>query len=458
MNIHRPIVSLAVLGLAFAAAGAACAEPAADQAVDTDEAEILDGQLGWLPPASSDPKRNILSTALTLDVANLTGKAKIRLAARWTTGASFEIGDLEIKSVKLGTRDLSFTVDRPDGSATKGRLDVGVPRSILPPELTIEYAFESHSAFDGWSGDQQVSFIWPYFCSNLFPCHSSTEDGSTFTLDVRGVPAGKTAVYPKSIPFQAPSYMPAVAIGDFAFTDLGTTSSGTHVGFWVTPENKAKTEVATAKLKDAFQWYESTLGAYKFGGAVGSVQANWGEGAYGGMEHHPYWHIGAAALGDELPHVHEAAHGWYGNGVRMKCWEDWVLSEGTTSYLAARAIEVVRGKAAGDAVWADYKVQLAKAVTNGDTAAYPSGCNAFDILQSPLWSNIPYMKGAFFYKAITDAITPAKLDGILAKFYAANVGKAVTMNDMIAFLRTSSGFDPSSLVATWLTGTGNPNP
>lgn len=454
MMSRRNVAVISVFSLA-GMLSLACGDAALESEADSSEAE-LNGR-GGRPAATENLGRNILSTALTLDVTKLTGTAKIAFApALFKTGASFEVGDLEVKSVKLGSRALEFKVDY-GGGVTAGRLDVGVPVTLGPAELTIEYAFKSHSAFDGWSADQKVSFLWPYFCSNLFPCHSKTEDGSTFTLDVTGVPAGKTAIYPKSVPFDAPSYMPAVAIGDLAFTDLGTTKAGTKVGFWVSPANEARTATATAKLKDIFQWYETTLGSYKYGNTVGSVEANWGKGAYGGMEHHPYWHIAADALGDELPHVHEAAHGWYGNGVRMKCWEDWVLSEGTASYLAARAIEVVEGKAAGDAVWADYKTQLAKAVANGDTPAYPSGCNQIDILQSPLWSNVPYMKGAFFFRAVADKITPAKLDALLASFYARNVGRAVTMNDLIAFVASRGRFDPKPLVATWLTGLGNPS-
>jgi aminopeptidase N len=41
-------------------------------------------------------------------------------------------------------------------------------------------------------------------------------------------------------------------------------------------------------------------------------------------------------MGREVDQVHEAAHGWFGDGVRLRCWEDFVLSEGTASHLDAR--------------------------------------------------------------------------------------------------------------------------
>ena len=54
-----------------------------------------------------------------------------------------------------------------------------------------------------------------------------------------------------------------------------------------------------------------------FGKVAGSVSADWGPGDYGGMEHHPYWHVGKNDFKDEVTHVHEAVHGWFGDGVRI---------------------------------------------------------------------------------------------------------------------------------------------
>jgi aminopeptidase N len=50
------------------------------------------------------------------------------------------------------------------------------------------------------------------------------------------------------------------------------------------------------------------------------------------MEHHPYWHVSGAQR-NLLVNAHEAAHGWFGDGVRPRCWEDEVVSEGVADYL-----------------------------------------------------------------------------------------------------------------------------
>lgn len=398
------------------------------------------------PPV--EPGRDIVATGLTLDVTAHTGTAVITLAPSMTsTSASFEVQGLTISSVLAGGAPAQYAV-------SDGRLEIAVPPGAAAPELTIDYTFAVQSSFDGYLSSG-LTFLWPYFCGNLFPCKSGPDDGTTFTLAVTGVPAGQTAVFPAAIPGEAPSYMIALAVGSYTQVDLGTTSAGTAVHVWTLPGDPAETTAATARLRDIFDWFETAYGPYSFGTSVGSVSAPWGPGAYGGMEHHPYWHVARGAMGDEVTHAHEAAHGWFGNGVRMKCWEDFVLSEGTVSYLAARSIEQTGGLMAGQAVWSDYQAELDFAVANGDTRAYPAGCNQIDLLNDPLWSSIPYMKGAFFYRAVEQQIGRDVLDGVLASFYLAHVGQAATMQDMLDAI-AATGFDPTALADGWLRGLGTP--
>jgi aminopeptidase N len=332
-----------------------------------------------------------------------------------------------------------------------------VPAGSSPATVVVTYRFHAHDALDGWSPTLNLTFLWPYFCANLFPCHSRPDDGATFEMRVTGVPEGKTAVFPARIPRDAPSYMPAIAVGDYRHTALGVTPSGTKVGYYALPtEVDGGIVAATAKLVDIVGFYEKTLGPYMFGDEIAAVDVKWPPNAYGGMEHHPYFHVADRAIGKEYVHAHEAAHGWYGDGVRIKCWEDWVLSEGTVSYLAARATEVVRGTAAASALWTNYRAQLDAAVKTADTRAWPQTCNAIDINSDPLKSTIPYMKGAFFYRKVAATIGAAKLDDVLAKFYVLHQGSAASMGDMLALIRTESGFDPTALATRYLQSLGNP--
>src|SRR5262249_26454179 len=148
----------------------------------------------------------------------------------------------------------------------------------------------------------------PYFCGNLFPCHSDPADGTTFELalsDPHGV-----AVYPTTIPAPAPSYQIAWAVGAYTEMPVGTTTAGTAISVFGLPGQDAAAVAGTKDLVAAFDWLETTLGPYTFGPKYASVAVDWPAGQLGGMEHHPYSHIASTAIDDEETNVHEAAHGW----------------------------------------------------------------------------------------------------------------------------------------------------
>lgn len=391
-------------------------------------------------------KRDILKTELEVDVAKKSAVARITVAPGTRTGASFEIGDLTIDSVESDSGPIPFKV-------VGHRLDVALAAK-KPVPIVVHYRFKEHPKLEGANKDG-LTFTWPTFCGNLFPCKSAPSDGLSFELALSGVPSGKTAVFPKTIEADAPSYMLAWAIGDFTKQELGTTAAGTHVSVWYGPGEKAVATAGTKDLVGYFDFYERTYGGYLFGDDVGSVSAKWGAGAFGGMEHHPYWHVSSDSMNDPETHAHEAAHGWFGDGVRLRCWEDLTLSEGTVSYLAARAVEAVSGKGAGDAVWASYEDRLTQVIASEDRVALPTGCDQIDVLHD-LWNDVVYMKGAFFYRDVEAQVGRAALDRAIARFYEEHRGEAAGMDEMLDTIQAETGFDPGALADGWLRSKGRP--
>jgi len=250
--------------------------------------------------------------------------------------------------------------------------------------------------------------------------------------------------------------MLAWAVGDYTRKTLGTTAAGTTVSVYYLPGEQAVATTGTAKLVGVFDWLERTYGAYLFGSDVGSVSAPWGGGAAGGMEHHPYWHIASDVMGDFETHAHEAAHGWFGNGVRIGCWEDLTLSEGTTTYLPARAIEAVSGAAAGAALWDDYAGRLDNVIATEDRKAWPETCNEIDVL-TDLWNEVVYVKGAFFLRSVEAAVGREALDRTLAGFYQKHQAEAAHVQDLLDEIAAQTGFDPSTLAQGWLRSLGRPD-
>ncbi len=434
-----------VVLLAMAALAAACG----DDASGTPDAPILgdaatDGD-GSLEPRDN-PTREVVDTALALDVTARRGTATITLGASEQSGAGFEVGGLAIAGVTRDGVAVPFRV-------LNRRLELGLPASSEPLTVVISYSYMLREGFEGQS-ENGYTLIWPYFCQNLFPCHSDPADGTTFTVALSGVPAGQTAVYPTTIT-EAPAYQVAWSIDDYTEVSLGTTTAGTEIVVWHLPGEADVAADGTAHLVEAFEWLETTLGPYRFGPKAGAVSVAWGPGALGGMEHHPFWHTGSGALDSVETNVHEAAHGWYGGGIRIGCWEDFVLSEGTTSYLAARALDVV-ASAQGASVWQGYTNELR--TMSGALKVWPQTCGEIDVIADNLFTRAPYVRGAFFYRALALRLGAEVVDGILAAFYVEHAGEAARMSDMLALVQDMTGYDPTACAATWLTASVRPTP
>lgn len=389
-------------------------------------------------PATANAARDVVDTNLSFDVAAETGLATITFGPSTEVGASLEVEGLTITQVTAedGT-EILFT---PAG-------DFGLDASTKPSTVTIAYSYITHENFEGVSA-HGWTLNWPYYCGNMFPCHSQPSDGTTFELALQNVPAGKTAVFPATIASPAPAYQLAWSIDDYTEIELGTTTAGTMISTWWRPAGSnemTKAMAGTQHLVAAFNWLETTLGAYTFGNHYGSVSVKWGPGAIGGMEHHPFIHIASPAIGDENTQVHEASHGWFGDGIRLQCWEDFVLSEGTVSYLANRALDVV---APGTATWSADAAELA--TRDGTDPVWPQTCGTIDVLKDKLFTRAVYDRGEFFYKGIADKIGADKLDQALAAFYAAHHGDTGHMADMLTTIQTVTGYDPTACAQTWL--------
>jgi len=422
--------------------------PADDDDQTSDDDQTADDDVGDDDSAAIAEQwdRDVLATDLEIDLQALTAVATLELAPSEDESASFEAAGLTITSVEGAAGPLDYCVEG-------GRVDVALPPG--EDSIRFEYGFGLQSDFDGYDVGG-FTFLWPYYCGNLFPCHSDPADGTRFTLELTGIFEDAVSVAPAEILTDAPSYQIAWAVGAYAWHGLGTTVNGTEVGVWYLPGQLPTAIEGTEYLLAAFDWLEQSLGDYPFGARAGTVELEWGPGGYGGMEHHPYWHVGSYSMADRSIHVHEAAHGWYGDGIRIRCWEDFVLSEGTVTYLTARAIEESAGEVAGLEVWEVYESQLQYILDYADGIAWPDSCGEVDILEDGLFSLVPYIKGAYFYAAVADAVGEEELDAVLAEFFVQHVGEAAGMQDMLDLIEAETGFDATTLSEDWLRNLGAP--
>lgn len=397
--------------------------------------------------ATTDPlarARDILHTALEVDLAARSAVATIDLAAATdpAAGAVFEVSGLTLRRVSAGGVALAWRINA-------GRLEVDLPApASAPARISIEYALPAADPVSGLLTGG-ATFIWPYHCGKLFPCHSNPADGAGFALNIRGTPAGQTTIYAPQIA-EAPAYQLAWATGNYAVIDLGVTASGLRVKAFAPPALESAARDGTRLLRATLEWFERSYGPYPYGNETGAVAVSDNPG-FGGMEHHPYWHVGGALLADPLTHAHEAAHGWIGGGARIACWEDFALSEGTASYMAARALGAVSGAAEEDRVWQGYRARLRSAMLGAaPKIARPEGCGAIDVLQDGLFSDIPYLKGALFWKSLEARIGKEAVDLALRSFFNQYRYRAAGFVNAVETVFAATGYDAAACAHAWL--------
>ena len=407
-----------------------------------------EGGAGGAIESYGNPLRDIVRTELSVDLGDNSAVARLTLAPSQGSGVSLEALGLDIHSVTIADVAVAFVV-------RDGTLEIDVPASGTDTIVQVEYRFRTYTELSGYLRDGST-FTWPYYCGNLFPCHSDPADGMTFHLDVTGEIG--TLVYPAEVASDVPSYVLAWAEGDYVDLDLGITTQGTTVHayyFYGDPNGLAHATTGTKDLREAFEWYEKHLGPYRYGSKAGSVAVRWPGNVYGGMEHHPYWHVSQSSMKDPLTHVHEAAHGWFGDGVRLRCWEDFVLSEGTASYLAAHVLEALGDTDTADQAWQTYEA-VAAAPGAFDVPAWFDGCGKVDVIEDRLYSDATYARGALFYRALEQRIGASSVEAALAALYVAKAGDAAGVNDLLDAIDSVSGYDATECAEAWLKGPALP--
>jgi hypothetical protein len=118
------------------------------------------------------------------------------------------------------------------------------------------------------------------------------------------------------------------------------------------------------------------------------------------------------------------------------------------------------GAASAANVWANYEAYLRFYTRYPflDTIAWPDGCNQIDLLHHPLWSNVPYIKGALFLRAVEQRVGRAAFDQAIAVFYLWHVGKAASMGDLVDTVEWLTHSQLDDLVDGYLKHLGGPTP
>jgi len=116
------------------------------------------------------------------------------------------------------------------------------------------------------------------------------------------------------------------------------------------------------------------------------------------------------------------------------------------TWCSRRALTAILGAAEGQKLWDHYQTRLDKVAAS---VAWPDGCGKIDVLEG-LFGDAPYMKGAYFFRALEGKIGVAALDAALAAFFAQRHGQAARFSDLLDQVKAQSGYDAAACAASWL--------
>ncbi len=157
--------------------------------------------------------------------------------------------------------------------------------------------------------------------------------------------AARSGEYHFSMPQPIPSYLLALAVGNVFFEPIGDDT-----GVYAEPELLQDAAWEFADTQAMLDAAESLYGPYQWGRYDLLILPP--SFPYGGMENPRLSFITPSVIAGDRSLVsliaHELAHSWSGNLVSNATWRDIWLNEGTTSYLDARLMEVLYGKARAD--------------------------------------------------------------------------------------------------------------
>jgi aminopeptidase N len=186
----------------------------------------------------------------------------------------------------------------------------------------------------------------------------------------------------------------------------------------------------------AMAFFSKKLGAYRFGTTMNIVEI---KSTYGGMEHAGNIAIGVGqSKADTIEAcVHETAHHWFGDGLRIKHWGELWMSEGFTNYMTwrffgHRSVQEGGGDDAMFRYFDDAKDELRGQLEHGIAQPLDEPRDT-DPEEGLSW--VPYMQGAWMLRMLECQIGTDKLDGLLRAWFQTEKGDAVSTQDFIKFAR-----------------------
>ncbi|MFN4299641.1 MAG: M1 family metallopeptidase [Thermaurantimonas sp.] len=330
---------------------------------------------------------------------------------------------------------------------------------VLNPKvqkIAIEYETLEHPAALQWlEVNQTLGKRYPILFTqsqailarSWLPCMDSPSIRFTYSARVK-VPKGMLAlmsaenpqekspdgIYTFSMKQPIPSYLMALAVGDFEFKVVSDRS-----GIYAEPELIDAAHQEFSDVEKMILAAESLYGPYLWDRYDLLVMPP--SFPFGGMENPRLTFVTPTVIAGDKSLVslvaHELAHSWSGNLVTNATWNDFWLNEGFTVYFELRIMEQIYG--------VEYAEMLAQLSYNELIGALNTLPPDETILKAKLDGKNPddavgpiaYEKGYFFLRTIEKKVGRRFFDEFLKKYFETYKFKSVTTEDFLEFLKAN---------------------
>ena len=278
---------------------------------------------------------------LVLDTRDLTIASVTILEDGGSTAADFSLGE---RDDRLGA-PLRIAVPEGTGDSFDVMIEYTTsPASTalqwLPPELTAggqhPMVFSQSQAIHArsWVPLQDTPAIRITYDATV-----RTPESLLAVMSANNDPlTPRTGEYRFEMPQPIPSYLLAIAVGNFYFAPLGEDT-----GVYTEPELLDASVYEFADTQAMLETAEDMYGPYDWGRYDLLILPP--SFPFGGMENPRLSFITPSLLAGDRSLVsviaHELAHSWSGNLVTNATWRDGWLNEGMTSYIESRLMEVI---------------------------------------------------------------------------------------------------------------------
>lgn len=374
---------------------------------------------------------------LILDIRDLhIEEVRVSSISYGLQSVEFEIGD---RHQDLGQ---PLIIELPEDFSPKGEFRLDVDYSTDPTSTALQWLPAELTA--GGEHPMLFSQSQSIHARSWIPMQDTPSIRITYAATIRTPEtllalmsannepqAERDGEYEFEMPQPIPSYLMAIAVGNYFFAEIGE-----QTGIYSEPELLEAAAWEFGETQEMMDRTEEVYGEYQWGRYDLLILPP--SFPYGGMENPRLSFITPSVIAGDRSLVsliaHELAHSWSGNLVTNETWRDIWLNEGFTSYLDSRLMEMLYGKARADEERFNSYTNLLEQFTYVAPAMQPLAPVKRGTEGEDSQGSTYYTKGQMMLEHLEGLFGREVFDQFLATYFNHFAWQSITTEQFVAYI------------------------